>query len=92
MSACRRWNKKETSDKPWANFKVHFSAVHRQHKQMHSESAANSGYHAANAAVGKTEDQMAEATISDLSNLTTATATAKVMPVYGEKTQYATQD
>jgi activator of HSP90 ATPase len=69
MSACRRWN--ET----WANFKVHFAAAHRQHKQMQGESAANSGYHAANAAVGKTEDQMEEATIDALANLATATAT-----------------
>jgi hypothetical protein len=74
-SACRRWNKKETADKTWANFNVHFTAAHRQHKQVQGESAANSGYHAANSAVGKTEDQMAEATIGALSNLATATTT-----------------
>jgi hypothetical protein len=34
MSACRRWNEKDTADKTWANFKVHFAAAHRQHKQM----------------------------------------------------------
>jgi hypothetical protein len=34
MSACSRWNKKETSDKMCANFKAHFAAAHRQHKQM----------------------------------------------------------
>jgi hypothetical protein len=31
MSACRRWNEKDTADKTWANFKVHFAAAHRQH-------------------------------------------------------------
>jgi hypothetical protein len=41
---------------------------------MQGESAATSGYHSANAAIGKTEDQMAEATIGALSNLATATA------------------
>jgi phage shock protein A len=41
---------------------------------MQGEYAATSGYHAANAAVGKTEEQMAEATIGALANLTTATA------------------
>jgi hypothetical protein len=75
MSACRMWNEKDTSDKTWANFKVHFAAAHCQHKQMQGGSAANSGYHAAHAYVGQTEDQMAEATIGALANLATATET-----------------
>jgi hypothetical protein len=57
-----------------ANFKIHFAAAHRQHKQMQEESAANYRYHAANAAVGHTEDQIVESTIGSLSNLATATA------------------
>jgi hypothetical protein len=61
--AYRRWNEKDPSAKTWANFKVHFAAAHRQHKQMQGESAANYGYHASNAAVFQTEDQMAEANI-----------------------------
>jgi hypothetical protein len=51
MSACRWWNKKHTIDKTWTQFKSHFAAAHRQHKQMQGESAATSGYHSANAAV-----------------------------------------
>jgi hypothetical protein len=74
MSACRRWNEKPNTEKTWAQFRAHFSSAHRQHKQMQGESAATSGYHSANAAVGKTEDQMAEATIGALANLATATA------------------
>jgi hypothetical protein len=54
---------------------VHFAEARRQHKQMQGGSAANAGYNAANAAAGKTEDQMAEATISPLANLSTATST-----------------
>jgi hypothetical protein len=42
---------------------------------MQGESAATSGYHAANADVGQTEDQMAQATIGALANLATATET-----------------
>jgi hypothetical protein len=42
---------------------------------MQGESAANSGYHAENAAVFQIEDQMTEATIGALANLTTVTAT-----------------
>jgi hypothetical protein len=34
MSACRRWNKKHTIEKTWTQFKSHFAAAHRQHKQM----------------------------------------------------------
>jgi hypothetical protein len=41
---------------------------------MQGESAATSGYHSANADVGQTEDQLAEATIGALANLATATA------------------
>jgi hypothetical protein len=74
MSACRRWNGKPLAEKTWAQFKAHFSAAHRQHKKMQGESAASSRYHSGNAAVGQTEEQMAEATIGALSNLTTATA------------------
>jgi hypothetical protein len=54
MSACRRWNKKSLAEKTWAQFKAYFSAAHRQHKQMQGESAATSGYHSVNAAVGQT--------------------------------------
>jgi hypothetical protein len=34
MSACRRWNNKLTVEKTWTQFKSHFAAAHRQHKQM----------------------------------------------------------
>jgi hypothetical protein len=74
MSACRRWNEKPLADKTWAQFKAHFSAAHRQHKQMQGESAATAGYNSANAAVGQSEYQMAQATIGALANLATATA------------------
>jgi hypothetical protein len=71
MSACRWWNKKPLADKTWAQFKAHFSSTHHQHKQIQGESAATTGYHSANAAVGQTKDQMAEATIGAIANLDT---------------------
>jgi hypothetical protein len=74
MSACRRWNEKPTAEKTWAQFKSHFAAARRQHKQMQGDSAATAVYHSANAAVTQTEDQMAEATIGALSSMATATA------------------
>jgi hypothetical protein len=74
MSACRRWNEKPAVEKTWTHFKSHFAAAHRHHKQMQGESAANAGYHSANAAMTHTEDQMAEATIGSLANMATATA------------------
>jgi hypothetical protein len=67
-------NVKPLADKTWAQFKAHFFASHRQHKQMQGESATTARYHYGNAAVGQTEDQMAEATIGALVNLATATA------------------
>jgi hypothetical protein len=60
--------------KAWTQFKSHFAAAHRQHKQMQGESAATAGYHSATAAVSHNEDQMAEATIEALANLATETA------------------
>jgi hypothetical protein len=74
MRACPRWNEKLTIEKTWTQFKSHFAAAHRQHKQMHGESAAIAGYHVANAAVTHNEDQMVEATIGALAHLATATA------------------
>jgi hypothetical protein len=73
MSACHRWNEKHAIEKTWTQFKSHFAAAHRQHRQIQGESAATSGYHSENATVGHTEDQMAEATIGALANLATAT-------------------
>jgi hypothetical protein len=73
-SACRRWNEKHLIEKTWTQFKSHFAAAHRQHKQMQGKSAATAGYHSANAAVGQTEDQMADATIGALANLARETA------------------
>jgi hypothetical protein len=74
MTACRRWNEKNAIEKTWTQFKSHFAAAHRQHKQMQGEFAATAGYHSANAAVRHTEYQMAEDTIGALANLATATA------------------
>jgi hypothetical protein len=34
ISACRWWNEKLLADKTWAQFRAHFAAAHRQHKQM----------------------------------------------------------
>jgi hypothetical protein len=74
MSPCRRWNEKPAADKTWTHFKSHFAAAHRQHKQIQGETAANAGYHSANAAMTHNEDQMAEATIGALEHLATAAA------------------
>jgi hypothetical protein len=74
MRACHRWNEKPAADKTWTHFKSHFTAAHRQHKQMQGESAATTGYHSTNAAMTQNEDQDADATIGALENLATATA------------------
>jgi hypothetical protein len=66
MSACRQWNEKHTIEKTWTQFKSHFAAARRQHKQMQGESAATAGYHSANSAITHNEDQIAEATIGAL--------------------------
>jgi hypothetical protein len=79
MSACRQWNEKHLIEKNSTQFKSHFAAAHRKHKQIQGESAATAGYHSANASGGQTEDQLAEATIGALDNLATATAADRGM-------------
>jgi hypothetical protein len=74
MSACLRWNEKHTIEKTWIQFKSHFGATHRQHKQIQGESAATDGYHSVNAAITHNDNQMAESTIGALANIATATA------------------
>jgi hypothetical protein len=74
MSACRRWSESHAIEKTWTQFKSHFSAAHRQHKQIQGESAATAGYHSANSDVIHNEEHMDEATIGALANLATATA------------------
>jgi hypothetical protein len=36
-SPCRRWDEKIEADKTWNNFKIHFAAAYRQHRQMQGE-------------------------------------------------------
>jgi hypothetical protein len=74
MSACRRWSENHSIEKACTQFKSHFAAAHRHHKQMQGESAATAGYHSTNAGVSQNEDQITEATIGSLSNLATAAA------------------
>jgi hypothetical protein len=86
MSACRQCNEKHTIEKTWTQFKSHFAAAHRQHKQIQGEFDDTAGYHSANAAVAHNEDQMAKATIGALANIatsTTATAGGQLHRVEG---------
>jgi hypothetical protein len=91
MSACRRWNEKPHAEKTWAQFKAHFSAAHSQHKKMQAGTAATSGYNSANAAVWQTEDQLYEATIGALANLSTATSTAAEQSIVATLTEANTR-
>jgi hypothetical protein len=65
-------NERAASDKTWDNFKIHFVAAYRQHKQIQGESADTSG--CANVAVAQPEDDLAEAAIDAFTKLSTATA------------------
>jgi hypothetical protein len=56
-SACRRWDEIIEADKTWNNFKIHFAAAYRQHRQMQGETVGAQGY--ANAAVAQPEDVLA---------------------------------
>jgi hypothetical protein len=72
-SACRRWDEKLEGDKTWNNFKIHFAAAYRQHRQMQGETIGAQAF--ANSAVTQaSEDDLAEQALGAFANLATATA------------------
>ena len=72
---CREWNRTDTAQKTWVNFKVHFSHAFREHRDQ-SKQSQNIGHgHAntqnpANAAIF---DEMTQDHSHVLANLSTAT-------------------
>jgi hypothetical protein len=67
------WDEKLEADKTWNNFKIHFAAAYRQHRQMQGETIGSQAF--ANATVTQaSEDDLAEQTIGAFANLATATA------------------
>jgi hypothetical protein len=72
-SACLRWDEEVKTDKTWNNFKIHFAAAYRQHRQIEGETVGAQGFD--NATVTQaSEDDLAEQALGDFSNLATATA------------------
>jgi hypothetical protein len=72
-SACRRWDEKLEGGKTWNNFKIHFSAAYRQHRQMQGETIGAQAL--ANYAVTQaSEDDLTEQALGAFANLATATA------------------
>jgi hypothetical protein len=55
--ACHKWDETLAADKTWKNFKIHFTAAYRQHRQMQGETLGSQGY--ANADVDQAEDDLA---------------------------------
>jgi phage shock protein A len=72
LTVRRRWDEKIEADKTWNNFKIHFAAAYRQHRQMQGDTVGSQGY--TNAAVAQSEDDLAEQSLSALANLATPTA------------------
>jgi hypothetical protein len=70
-SACCRWDEKVEEKKTWNNFKIHFAAAYRQHRQMQNEAVGAQGY--VNDAVDQSEDDLAEQALGAFANLATAT-------------------
>jgi hypothetical protein len=83
--------------RPWTKrgpiSKFIFTAAHIQNKQIQGESAATYGYHAANAAVGQTEDQMTDSRMWALADLETSTSAygGAVATFTGANTRLASQ-
>jgi hypothetical protein len=72
-SACRRWDEKPEADKTWNNFKIHFAADYRQHRQIQVDTVGAQWF--VNAAVTQaSEDDLAEQASGAFANLATATA------------------
>jgi hypothetical protein len=77
-SACRRWDEKLEGDKTWNNFKIHFAAAYRQHRQMQGETIGAQAF--INSAVNQaSEDDLTEQALGAFANLATATAVDRNM-------------
>jgi type II secretory pathway component PulK len=60
--------RKIEADKTWNNFKIHFAADYRQHRQMQGETVGAQGF--ANASVTQaSEDDLAEQALGAFANL-----------------------
>jgi hypothetical protein len=72
-SACRRWDEKLEGGKTWNNFKIHFAAAYRQHRQIQAETIGAQAFN--NSAVTQaSEDDLTEQALGAFADLATATA------------------
>jgi hypothetical protein len=71
-SARRIWDEKVEADRTCNNFKLHFAAAYRQHRQMQGDTVGAQGY--TNAPVAQPEDDLAEQALDAFANIATATA------------------
>ena len=72
---CREWNRKDTTQKTWINFKVHFSRAFREHRDK-SKQALSIGYGHTNTQNSENAAMFNEMTQDNsyaLANLATAT-------------------
>jgi hypothetical protein len=72
-SACRRWDEKLEGEKTWNNFKIHFAAAYRQHRQIQGETIGAQAF-AISAVTQASEDDLTEQALGAFANLATATA------------------
>ena len=68
--ACSDWDDKPTTQKTWAEFKVHFAKALKKLRQQQS-TASKTGMHAANAVLESIQNDATQA-IQELSNVTLA--------------------
>jgi hypothetical protein len=71
--ACRAWQAQEIADKTWLQFKLDFTAAHREFR-LTSQTAHQSGFHSANMTIEQGCGYTMQDTVDAIAQLETATA------------------
>ena len=65
---CKRWRKKDPTNRSWANFKTHFAEAH-QDLQDFQKTGRSTGYQANSAETSKMYESDAQISIKNIANV-----------------------
>jgi hypothetical protein len=71
--ACRAWQARSIADTTWLQFKIDFSAAHREFR-LNNQTAQQSGFHSANTMIEQGRGDITQETVDAIAQLETATA------------------
>ena len=79
-----KWNKKDSNDKTWDNFKKHFNEAYWELRQVRGPTIKNTPFHQAHSLVEKISDDFNKMRAEVLHTITTSTPTVPTNPTLSE--------